>query len=172
MKPTRRTVLRLLSLASAYLPASVLLAAPMGRLDTNTSVKALGPFLDTLMPPDNLSPGATALGVDHAITARFPRNQRLEQLVGLGCAWLEQEARKAGGKDFASISPVQRDAIVSAAEASPPRSMARVFFDTLLGLTWLHYYTRAESWAGLGYTGPPQPVGFPGHDKPLNEIIG
>lgn len=135
-------------------------------------MKAFGPFLDTLMPQDAFSPSATALGVDRAIIARFPTNHRLQQLVFLGCNWLDNEARKEGGADFTSVSPILQESIVGRAEDSPAQSLPLVFFTTLRGLTWLHYYTRAESWPGLGYTGPPQPGGFMGHDKPPAGIAG
>lgn len=169
---SRRTLIRLLAYAATWLPASALAAIPLGPPGRGNSITALGPFLDVLLPPDSVSPGATQLGVDRAITARFRRNPRLGNLVTLGCGWLDQQARVAGGADFATLAPLQQESIVAAAAASASPSLPLVFFNTLRDLAWLHYYTQAESWAGLHYAGPPQPVGFPGHDQAPAEVGG
>lgn len=166
---TRRNLTRLLVAAAAYLPAPLLLATPVRVTSGDPDLPAFGPYLDTLLPGDATCPSATQLGVDKDIQERFSRNPQLQQLVVLGCGWLDREARRSGEPDFASLPPAQKESIVSAAESSSPQSMPRVFFNVILDLAMLHYYIQSEAWAGLDYAGPPQPGGFIGHDRPLAE---
>ncbi|MEE8495792.1 MAG: hypothetical protein V3S21_04870, partial [Xanthomonadales bacterium] len=76
LKLTRRDLLRWLAALAAYLPASVLLAAPTGKPGRKVSIRALGPFLDTLLPEDG-TPSATQLGVDKEIVKHIRDNKRL-----------------------------------------------------------------------------------------------
>jgi hypothetical protein len=73
-------------------------------------------------------------------------NRRMAQIVGMGCAWLDQQAAALGAEDFASLQPEQREAIVERAEQAAPRTLPR--------------YAHPDSWPSMGYAGPPQPRGF------------
>lgn len=168
---TRRDLIRHLAALSAWVPASVLLAAPTGTSEADQALRALGSFLDTLLPADT-TPGATQLEVDKAIITQARANKRLQRLLTLGCAWLDTQAKERGAEDFAALAQPDRDAIVSAAEMSPAQSLPRAFFEQTRSLAFFHYYARPETWPGMAYAGPPQPRGFldftqpPGTGKP------
>ena len=156
---TRRDLIRHLAALSAWLPASVLLAAPTGTSGTDQELRSLGAFLDTLLPAD-ITPGASQLEVDKSIITQARANMRLQRLLTLGCAWLDTQAKERGAEDFAALAQPNRDAIVSAAETSPAQSLPRVFFEQIRGMAFYHYYARPETWPGMAYAGPPQPRGF------------
>jgi hypothetical protein len=128
-------------------------------------LSALPPFLDTLLPADT-TPSASQLEVDKAIEAVAKRQSPLAELLSLGCTWLDNQARQRGGENFATLEEATREQLVAQAEASPPGSLPATFFQVSLALAYRHYYARRESWIGLGFSGPPQPIGFPDHAQP------
>ena len=162
---TRRDLIRHLAALSAWLPASVLLAAPTGTSGTDQELRSLGAFLDTLLPAD-ATPGASQLGIDQAIIVQAQVNKSLERLLTLGCAWLDAQAKERGAAEFSGLDQPGRDAIVSTAATSPRQSLPRVFFEQIRGMAFYHYYARPETWPGMAYAGPPQPRGFPDFTQP------
>ena len=164
-KLTRRNLIHFLAGLAAWVPARLLLAAPTGTPQGKDSLRALGPYLDTLLPAD-LTPSATGLGVDAAAVALAQANRSFERLLTLGCAWLDQQANELGVAEFSLLSEQPRVAIITIAEQSPAGSLPREFFTQTLGFAFHHYYAQPQSWRGLGYAGPPQPVGFPDHALP------
>jgi hypothetical protein len=156
---TRRELLRALVGLATYLPASVLLALPAQSDESAPPPPALGPFLDTLLPAD-ATPSATQVGVDLEVARQLQSNPRSANLMVMGCLWLDQQADRRGAAEFAALDPAGRQAVVRAAEESPPRSLPRVFFSGVLDLAFRQYYAQPAIWAGLGYAGPPQPRGF------------
>jgi hypothetical protein len=157
--PSRRGFLRLVLALSAFLPAQLLMAAPVEKTRRRISIGALAPYLDTLIPEDS-TPSASALGVDQAILKLARRRPRIARLVGLGCAWLDKQAGERGAKDFAALSELEREAIVALAEGSPARSLPRTFFAFTQQQAFSNYYAQPAAWQGLGFAGPPQPLGF------------
>ncbi len=129
---------------------------------------AFGPYLDTLLPADE-SPAATGLGLDTIILTGARRNPKLTRVIELGCAWLDHQAAQRGAVDFTGLDETGRIAIVTTAERSAGRSLPRVFFTATRNLAFREYYAQPAAWKGLGYNGPPQPAGFPGHDRAPGE---
>jgi len=168
--PSRRGFLRLLLCLSAFLPARVLLAVPVGKAAPPNQLSAFAPYLDTLIPQDS-TPSASQLGVDEAVTASARQHPRLDRLVRLGCAWLDEQAGQRGVPDFASLSELEREAVVALAERSPARSVPRVFFEFTRDQAFFHYYAQPAAWQGLGLSGPPQPLGFVDFSEPPREPI-
>jgi hypothetical protein len=127
---------------------------------------ALPAWLDTLIPADG-SPSATQLDVDAALLADAGQQPVLMRTLAAGCRRLDNEARRLGAAGFAALSEPLREQVAAAAAAAPEGSLPRQFFLTTQYYAFAHYYARPESWPGLGYHGPPQPVGFPDHaDRP------
>lgn len=151
---------------SAWVPVSVLLAAAGNTEPKEDSIRAFGPYLDILLPEESGSPSATRLGVDKSLLQQVRASKRLSKIIALGCVWLDQQAQKVGAKDFTALAEDKQIAIVSTAEQSMIKSLPRVFFYWTHRSALQHYYSRSESWRSLGYTGPPQPEGFIGHDQP------
>ncbi|RPH92774.1 MAG: gluconate 2-dehydrogenase subunit 3 family protein [Lysobacterales bacterium] len=168
---TRRELLRALLGLAAYLPASLLLAAPLAPPETPAQPPALGPFLDTLLPDDG-TPGATQLGVDQEVARHMREIPHMANLLVTGCLWLDQQADKLGAAEFAALDPGQRETVVRAAEQAAPRSLPRVFLAAVLDLAFRYYYAHPETWPGLGYAGPPQPRGFPDFAEPPQGVGG
>jgi len=156
---SRRGFLRFLLALSTLLPARLLLAAPLEQAERRISLAALVPYLDALIPEDS-TPSATQLGVDQAILDLARQRFEVARLIALGCAWLDGQARERGTAEFAALDPAGREAVVALAERSPARSLPRAFFELTQEQAFTHYYAQAASWQGLGFAGPPQPLGF------------
>jgi hypothetical protein len=165
----RRHFLRLLVTLAAALPPRLLFAAPADKTVQRISLSALATYLDTLIPADS-TPSASQLGTDQAIVALARRREHLARLVGLGCGWLDQQAVERGAVDFAALPQAEREAVVALAENAPARSMPRAFFAFTHRQAFTHYYAQPASWRGLGFEGPPQPVGFPDFAQPPKAI--
>lgn len=166
---TRRELVRALLGFAAYLPVRLLLAASGGQPEAFPPPPALGPFLDTLLPDDG-TPSATQAGVDQEILRQMHANPRIRDMVVMGCLWLDQRADKLGAEEFAVLDAASREAVVRIAEASPARTVPRMFFGYLLGAAYQHYYSQPAVWRTLGYAGPPQPQGFMDFAGPPREI--
>lgn len=163
---TRRELMRALVGLATYLPVSVLLASPSGGSAGGVSIRALGVFLDTLLPADGASPAATELGLDAEILGLLRGNEKITKLVVLGCAWLDQQAVELGAEEFARLTDEQRVSVVTRAEQSAPRTLPHVFFAAMRDQAYRLYYAHAESWVDLGFPGPPQPRGYLGFARP------
>lgn len=161
----RRRFLRLLVAFSTFVPASVLLAVPTGKSTRKISIRALGPYLDTLIPEDQ-APSATQLGVDKHLIAISRTNPRFARLIALGCEWLDKQGRERGVEDFAALDETMRETMVAGAEQSPAGSLPRSFFTSTHKMAFRQYYAHPDSWPSLGYAGPPQPFGFLDYAQP------
>lgn len=157
--PTRRTTL--------LVPIAVGLAAGLPVASRATPVRgardpwrALPSFLDTLMPADE-SPSATQLGLDGAF--RQLGRGRLKPVLDTACGWLDREARRRFGREFADLPQARRDVIVAFAAGAPPKSLPFRSFQFVHKVLIRLYYARPETWPSLGFDGPPQPAGFPDH---------
>jgi hypothetical protein len=164
-------MLRLLLGLAAWLPAGWLLAAAStpARIPAGGQMveppPALGPLIDVLLPLDQ-SPSGTDLGVDEYLWSRALRREEHGRLVWLLCAWLDREAVSAGADDFSSADEAQKITLVRRASEAPPRTMPSAAFRFIQDRAFERYYADPRSWPSLGYAGPPQPQGFPGHAQP------
>ncbi len=120
-------------------------------------------WVDTLMPAEPDFPGAIALGVGDKIAAAIERDPAYAKLTLAAMNWLDLRAREEGVAAFAELPEAHRAAIVAAAAASAVGSPQRTFFQASLDDALFHAYADSRAWAGLGYAGPPQPIGFPDH---------
>ena len=76
-------------------------------------------------------------------------------------------ARRAlGGVNFVGLGKDQREALVSRAAQAERKTLPREFFEHVRRRAFRNYYGQPTTWLSLGYGGPPQPNGFPDHDKP------
>jgi Gluconate 2-dehydrogenase subunit 3 len=164
LRLTRRDLLRALAALAAFLPAPLLLAATPTATDHPDSLRALGPFLDTLLPEDE-TPGATQLGVDRLIVESMRERSQLARVIALCCAWLDQQARERGAAEFAQLDEAARISIITAAEQSAPSSLPHVFFAATRQLAFHEYYAQPAAWRGMPDAHTPQPEGFSGHDR-------
>jgi len=159
-KYRRRHFLRTLILLGSFLPVKVLLALPLEKQRQAGSLSALPAYLDTLLPED-ISPSASQLNVGPDLISKVSQDSGFERLLILGCAWLNKQSHKHGQTLFENLDEASRISIVKVAEQSADRSLPRVFFAAVQHSAYGIYYAHPESWVSLGYTGPPQPKGFP-----------
>lgn len=118
-------------------------------------------WIDTLVPAEPDFPGALALGVAERIERAIQQEPAYAKLRAQALAWVDDRARESGGTHFADLALEQRSQIVAAAAASAPGSAVRTFFQATLDDALFHTYADQRAWVGLGYAGPPQPLGFP-----------
>ncbi len=134
------------------------------QLDRN-ELATLDAFLDTLVPADE-TPGALDLGIHEVMAVRIAKDREYRYLVRVGNTWLNTQARAFSKDDFPACDVEERVRIVKNAEDSGPDSPAFVFFTRLRMDCFKLYYADPRTWPGLGFAGPPQPIGFPLHDQP------
>jgi hypothetical protein len=164
MTVTRRFLLKLFAALGVMLAQRISLAEQIERNSRVASLRALGPLVDTLLPEDT-TPSATQLGVDRALIDQALADPKLAGLLIGGCAWLDKAARERGAEEFAGLDQTAREAVLTAAEQSPKRSLPEAFFGVIRHHAFRHYYAKPASWRGLGFAGPPQHRGFPDHAK-------
>ncbi len=123
-------------------------------------------FLNTLLPADSCGPSAVELEVDQELLAQARSQEPFARLLHGGCRWLDTEARALGGVNFVGLGQEQREALVSRAAQAERKTLPREFFEHVRRRAFRNYYGQPTAWLSLGYGGPPQPNGFPDHDKP------
>ena len=119
----------------------------------------LSAFLDTLIPDDDIGPGAIALSIDGKFLAAAARGRDRPFLMA-GLEWLDDRARQLGAASFAALEEAKRRGIVAEAAAAAAGTMQHRFFRSARYAVFYHYYADPRAGAAIGYDGPPQPLGF------------
>jgi hypothetical protein len=120
-----------------------------------------GMLSDIIIPADNQSPSASAVGVvefiDEWISAPYPKYQRDRTMVLGGFAWLDDEGARRFGKLFSQLeSGEQRmicDDICDTSRASAARSDAARFFALYRDLTAGGFYSAPAGRKDLNFIG-------------------
>lgn len=131
----------------------------------------LGAWLDTLIPAD-ATPAATQLGVDRKLWAKVQLEPEYDQLLKVGLRWLDAQARARGAANFAVLDEAGREAVTTLAESLGDDKVEHLFFLKTRQDAFAFYYSQPESWVGLAYRGPPQPLGFMDYDQPPAQDTG
>jgi hypothetical protein len=145
---------------SGYIPAAL-----AGVFVTRGALRSLPAFLDTLLPDDG-APSATQLEVDRQLIRHAGGIANYPRLLQLGCQWLDEKASSRGTASFAQLGPGAQEEIVAAAELAPENSVQKLFFERVKSDSFTFYYSNPASWSAIGFSGPPQPVGFPDFAAP------
>ena len=164
MKPgsntfTRREALALISAALAGTIAyggNAAAMAAVARPGAPDPTARFAAFCDTLIPADDLSPSASALGVPARILAEAAGRTSLQRLIEFSGAWLDQ----AAGGDFTSASESLRNDILQAMSVLPWEAPQRRFFDLMRDLVMGYFYSQPEALKGMATDRPPQPAGY------------
>ncbi|HEY8994807.1 MAG TPA: gluconate 2-dehydrogenase subunit 3 family protein [Lacunisphaera sp.] len=114
-----------------------------------------------IIPAEGGVPSAADLRVqdfiDEWISAPYPDQQRDRPIVLEGLAWIDAEAQRRYGKNFADLGESQMAAIADdichAPEAKPEFAAAAKFFAKFRDLTAGGFYTTPEGMKDIGYTG-------------------
>jgi hypothetical protein len=123
--------------------------------------KLAGVVADLIIPADERSPSASAVGVvefiDEWVSAPYPRNQGDRGIVLDGFKWLDAEAARRFGRAFTELDADQQRAIFDeicdeSRAAGASRDAAR-FFALYRDLTAGGFYSSPVGRKDLGYIG-------------------
>lgn len=139
-----------------------------------------GILADIIIPADEHSPSATAVGVvefiDEWVSAPYPAQQRDRTKVLEGFAWLDAEAARSFSKGFADLTaPEQRgicDDICDTARATPARASAARFFTLYRNLTSGAFYSTPAGRKDLKFIGNVRLARFDGPPPDLLKALG
>lgn len=136
---------------------------PWEPLLTPDEMETVAALCDVILPEDERSPSAAAVGAHHFVnewvSAPYEGNQRDLVLVRGGLVWMDREAeRRFGeGRRFRDLAPDEKTAICDdiryEPEAAPEFRAAARFFDKVRDLTATAFYTTDEGMADIGYVG-------------------
>jgi hypothetical protein len=123
--------------------------------------KTVAALADVILPEDDRSPAASAVGVtafiDEWISAPYSEQQRDRAIVLEGLRWLDEEAQRRFQQNFAGLSAEQKtgiaDDICYLPKATEGMKGAAKFFSTFRALTMGGYYTSKEGTKDIGYIG-------------------
>jgi hypothetical protein len=135
---------------------------------------------DVIMPADASSPSASSVGVvdflDEWVSAPYPSQQEDRPLVLEGFAWMDAEASRRFGQEFADLGePSQHaicDDICHEKTALPQFAGAAKFFARYRDLTAGGFYTSPEGRKDLGYIGNVPLLKFSGPPPELLRKLG
>ncbi|WP_299722025.1 gluconate 2-dehydrogenase subunit 3 family protein [uncultured Tateyamaria sp.] len=129
------------------------IAATEGEIDAKT----LAAYLDILLPADEHTPAASALGIEGDIIGFARQLTQFNQLLVLGTQWLNQ----TGQGPFHALSLSDQGRVVDWMRAADRNFIPGRFF-LLVRLTGVEfYYSRPEAVAGFDLNPAPQPAGYP-----------
>ncbi|MGH7560453.1 MAG: gluconate 2-dehydrogenase subunit 3 family protein [Gemmatimonadales bacterium] len=131
------------------------------RLLTDDELASIAVLCDTIIPADEKSPSASAVGVpayiNEYVSAPYDGQQRALVQVRGGLVWLDRESNSRFGKRFAAASEAERqqicDEICHLPRARPEHQAAARFFDLMRDLTAVGFYTTREGMRDLQYLG-------------------
>ena len=132
--------------------------------------RAATALCDVIIPADAGSPSASDLGVpafiDEWVSAPYAGHDRDREVIGAGLDWLDAEAQKRFGTDFAGLVWTQKsqicDGICYAPKALPAYRQAAEFFRRFRNLTAGGFYTTPEGMKDIGYVGNVPTASFEG----------
>ncbi len=139
-----------------------------------------GILADIIIPADDHSPSASAVGVaefiDEWVSAPYPDQRRDRAIVLDGFAWLDAEAARRFGKGFADLDSMQQhgicDDICDAARATAERRTAAHFFALYRDLTGGGFYSSPAGRKDLSFIGNVPQASFEGPPLALLKALG
>ena len=142
--------------------------------------KTVAALCDLIIPADDFSPSASAVGVpdfiDEWISAPYPAQKADAKTVLDGLAWLDAEVQRRGGKDFAGLEERDKsriaDDICHLPDAKPNFEPVARFFKKFRDLTAGGFYTLPEGMRDIGYVGNVPSPTFEGPPASLIRKLG
>lgn len=143
---------------------------------TEAQRRTAAALADVIIPADDRSPSASAVGVvdfiDEWISAPYPGQQADRAIVLPGLAWIDEESTKRFSKPFVELSDAEKTAICDdicyTAKAKPEFKTGARFFATFRNLTSGGFYSTPEGRKDLRYIGNVPLVTF---DGPPPEVL-
>lgn len=142
---------------------------------TDEEMRLVADLADVIIPADERSPAASAVGVPDYINEFVSAPTNTEQLTQLrgGLAWLNRTARERfGAADFPALTTARKHAICDEIRFEPDapehlKPQAR-FFDAFRDMCSTGFWTTEEGMRDLGYMGN---VPLPSFDGPPPEVL-
>lgn len=163
------------SMVKAYKPGDVW---PLTLSDTQRrTTRAL---CDVIVPADDTSPSASAVGVpdfiDEWISAPYPDQTKDRPLLLDGLRWIEEEAQRRHQTNFSDLNAAQQTAICETfADAGKARSIdarAASFFKRFRDLAFGAWCTTPEGMKAIGYIGNVPSASFAGPPAEALQHVG
>jgi hypothetical protein len=128
---------------------------------TEEQRKTASALSDVIIPADETSPSASAVGVpdfiDEWVSSPYPGQAGDRRTILDGLGWIDAEAQRRFTLPFAALSVAQQtqicDDICNPATARPAHAGAVKFFKKFRDLTSGGYYTTPQGMKAIGYTG-------------------
>ncbi len=133
-----------------------------------------------IIPAEGSVPSAADLHVhdfiDEWISSPYPDQQGDRETVLKGLGWIDTEAGKRFGRDFAGLDHAQKCAIADdlchAPDAKPEHAEGAKFFAKFRDLTTSGFFTTPEGMKDLGYVGNMPLAEFKGPPREVLEKLG
>jgi len=142
--------------------------------------RTAGALCDVIIPADSVFPSASAAGVvdflAEWVSAPYAHQRKDRAIILDGLAWIDAEAVRRFGKDFAALNEAEQhlicDDICSEPRATPAFAQAARFFARYRDLTAGGYYSTAAGRKDLQYIGNVALTNFAGPPPELLERLG
>lgn len=153
---------------------------PWPRTLTPAQLETTRALCDLILPADERSPSAGAVGVpdfvDEWISAPYEIQQQHRELILAGLAWIDRESERNFERRFHSLETDEQkalcDPIAFAPRAAPELQEAARFFVTMRVLCLGAYYTTREGMRDIGYVGNVPLDSFEGPSLALRAHLG
>jgi hypothetical protein len=153
---------------------------PWDRVLTADEMKTVTALCDVIIPAEDKSPSASAVGVpdfiNEWVSAPYPQQVGDRELVRAGLAWIEKESSTRFNKGFPGLTEAEThqicDDICSAASAKPEFKKGADFFSRMRNLVAGGFYTTPEGWKDLGYIGNTPMAEFKGPPPEVLKHLG
>ncbi|MCB1061825.1 MAG: gluconate 2-dehydrogenase subunit 3 family protein [Verrucomicrobiae bacterium] len=146
---------------------------------TDAQRKLVSVLCDLIIPADEQSPSASAVGVpdflDEWISSPYPDQARDRSLILKGLESLDEMATQHGGKDFVSLKPAEQLALckdLAKAAKTDAKKFPGNFFLRLRDLIAGGYYTTPLGMRDLGYRGNIASIEWTGPPPEVLEKLG
>lgn len=113
------------------------------------------PWLDHLIPEDELTPSATQLHIDQRLWAEALKDKDYARLVRFGCQWIDRYHPQG----FQGLNADEREQLVLWMSQAPWESPQRRFFELVRDHAMKLYYLEPAARRGTPLEQPPQPGG-------------
>jgi hypothetical protein len=154
---------------------------PWERVLTEREVETVTALCDLIIPADDKSPAASAVGVpdfiNEWVSAPYPQQVSDREQVRAGLVWIDEEsAARFGGRRFAQLGSLEKqkicDDICNTAKAGDAQKKGAEFFSKMRNLTAGGFYTTPEGTKDLGYIGNVPLAEFPGPPPEVLKHLG
>ena len=123
---------------------------------TDAQRELLTRVLDRIVPAGGGLPGAGELGVGEFVESAAGSSPGQTRLLVDGLKLIEVTGGRHGSESFGELDDDAKDEVLGDVESTSPE-----FFDELVRLTYVGYYSQPRVAAALGLEArPPQPLGF------------